>query len=156
MSRGTTPTNQAGLPEVRVEKNEVISLEVPADYKYLDAVTNLVSLVIDRMGTPPDDPNSKFAITLAIHEACTNIIEHAYHGQPGKVQVLIELDISRKNVQIEFSDQGDPASIERIEKTEPHFPQVKGYGLFLIRQLVDQVQYSREGDTNRWKITKHL
>jgi serine/threonine-protein kinase RsbW len=139
-----------------VDKSEYILLEVPADFKYLDTISSVLTTIIERLDEPPEEPDARFSIVLAVHEACTNIIEHAYHGNAGQIQVHIDLDSAGKKIVINLLDQGDPAEVENIKDKQPDFPRVKGYGLMLMRQLVDRVEYSREGDANRWRLEKFL
>lgn len=100
-------------------------------------------------------------IELAMEETIVNIISYGYPDQvPG--MIIIQCTPSeRKGLRIIVKDQGisydplknggnvDPRkSIE--EKT------LGGYGIMLIKKLMDEVQYSRENDQNVLVLIKYL
>ncbi len=138
-----------------MDKPEFIMLDIPADLKYLETISNVLDIVLERIDEQPKDPQSHFAVKLSAHEACANIVEHAYHGKPGRIKVEILLFPVSKKIVINLSDQGDEAV---LNYDRPNFeqPQIRGYGLYLIQQLVDKVEYFREGGTNRWSLAKAL
>jgi PAS domain S-box-containing protein len=76
--------------------------------------------------------NTVADIVLAVNEACTNSIEHAYRGpKPGKVRVEAENDGAR--VQVRIIDKGS-------WKAAPADPGVRGRGLLLIRAVSDRLE----------------
>lgn len=139
-----------------MDQPETILLEVPADLKYLETITSMLQAILLRFDEQPKDSQTHFALKLTVHEACTNIIEHAYHGNPGKIRVEILLYLLAKKIVIDLSDQGDATDLSKFESPDLTQPQVRGYGLYLMKQLVDQVDYFREGGTNRWRLQKAL
>ncbi len=142
-------TDKANYPET-------IKLEVPADVKYLETVAMVLQSVIERMDGRSKDALAEFGIKLAVHEACSNIIEHAYHGQPGQIQIEIHVSHSPSKIVVVLSDQGDAADESSFVPPNLEEPQVKGYGLYLMKQLLDQVDYSRSGETNQWILVKTM
>jgi|WetSurMetagenome_2_1015567.scaffolds.fasta_scaffold299215_2 serine/threonine-protein kinase RsbW len=142
------------MPEKKTDTPEIITLDVPADAKYLETIASVIDSTFGRMDQPPNDPQANFAIKLSVHEACTNIIEHAYHGNPGRIRMDISLYQVARQIIIELSDQGDAAIVNKFKQPNLDQPQIKGYGLYLMKQLVDKVEYTRDGSTNRWKLVK--
>ncbi len=99
-------------------------------------------------------------IEMAVGEACTNIIEHAYRTQPLKLEIEVHiralpdrlevtiLDYSTINFPID--DTGGMTIDEYIE-TERR----RGLGLFIIRSFVDDVEHKFIcGQGNELKLTK--
>lgn len=92
-------------------------------------------------------------ILLAVDEALTNIIRHAYEGRPGAMTLLI--DDSPEKTEITLEDRGkkfDPTCVPR-----PELPRDKpgGLGVHFIRTIMDQVVYDeafKEG--NRLHLIK--
>lgn len=82
-------------------------------------------------------------VVQAVDEAATNIILHGYDGQDGMVQV--ELDRQDNALLVRLRDQArqfDPTTVSAPDLSlglEQRYP--GGLGLYLIRQLVDRVQY---------------
>lgn len=86
---------------------------------------------------------------LVVSEACVNVIEHAYRGQPGN-PIELSLSIDEANLTLTIRDVGekfDPETYEPPDLSEPH---ESGYGVFIIRSLMDEVRYdtsAKQGTT---------
>lgn len=90
------------------------------------------------------------SLELAVHEVAVNIVRHAYEGRPGWIHVRYHLDsgdlvVSLMDVGRAF-DPGDAVDPDLRTANEG------GYGLFLVRQLVDRLTYSRAAETNHWQL----
>ena len=85
-------------------------------------------------------------LKTAVSEACLNAMEHGNRGRP-ESRVVITMNMGKKDFKVSVMDEGDgitkiPQSIDikrKIENLEPP----NGLGLFLIQQLVDQVEFNK-------------
>jgi anti-sigma regulatory factor (Ser/Thr protein kinase) len=81
---------------------------------------------------------------LAVNELVANII---LHGKANSLSISIE-----KNQQtwvFEICDDGVPYDINTIQATLPSQPQSEGgYGIYIIKQFVRQIVYSRQKNCN--------
>jgi len=94
----------------------------------------------------PEDETRR--VGLALSEACTNVIEHAYGGQPGH-HIDLQLDVDAERLTVRVRDTGrpfDPASYRPPDLSRAH---ESGYGVHLMRSIMDEVRYapSEEGGT---------
>jgi len=93
-------------------------------------------------------------ILLAVDEALTNIIRHAYGGKPDKMAVSV-LTADDK-VEIVLEDQGrkfDPTQVP-----PPELPRHKpgGLGVHFIRTIMDQMIYeAQQPSGNRLRLIKY-
>lgn len=93
-------------------------------------------------------------ILLAVDEALTNVIRHAYQGEQGKVAVSVLA--SDDNVEITIEDRGrkfDPTQVP-----PPELPRHKpgGLGVHFIRTIMDQMIYEgNDPEMNRLRLIKH-
>jgi anti-sigma regulatory factor (Ser/Thr protein kinase) len=93
-------------------------------------------------------------ILLAVDEALTNIIRHAYQGTPGKM--TISVSASGDKIEIVLEDQGkkfDPTQVPA-----PELPRHKpgGLGVHFIRTIMDQMVYEDQCPSgNRLRLIKH-
>jgi len=100
-----------------------------------------------------------YDIQLAVDEACTNIIMHGYAGiDPGSV--ILDLAIDTDKIIISLTDFGhafepDSAPIPDVDAPIEE-REVGGFGLFFIRQSVDDVKYHTSEDGNTMTLTKNL
>lgn len=98
-------------------------------------------------------------IELAVDEAFTNIIKHAYGGRSDS-NVRIRLGFSPDRLSISLFDTG--FSFNPDSYTEPniqtlaHKKKKGGMGVFLINKLMDNVEYKQSDDGNEIRMTKRL
>ncbi len=84
-------------------------------------------------------------LKTAVAEACINAIEHGNKSHPD-TRVLVTMNFNDNIFSVSVADEGDGISelpgdqaiLQKIEKLEPP----KGLGLYLIKQLVDQVEFN--------------
>jgi serine/threonine-protein kinase RsbW len=90
------------------------------------------------------DDRATYAIQLAVDEACTNIIEHAYGGE-GRGQIQLTYRIQEDGLQVIICDQGAPFDPSQVPELDIQAPlserSSRGMGLFLIRNLVDSFEF---------------
>lgn len=96
-------------------------------------------------------------IQLAVDEAYTNIIKHAYQNNADET-VEIELGYDNTKFWITLLDTGNTFDVSTYSK--PNICQrIKekkrgGVGVYLIRKLMDDVEYQTEDATNTIRMTK--
>jgi serine/threonine-protein kinase RsbW len=99
-----------------------------------------------------------FRLSLALDEAITNVIGHAFAGQAPPHRIEIELDIADASVVATVTDNGrafDPSIAPEpdvslpLEQRDPG-----GLGILLIHRMVDRVAYRRVGGENQLRLEK--
>ena len=94
---------------------------------------------------------------LAVHELCVNIIKHAYEGGPGNFTLTLSLSDDPWRVEAFTTDQGrQPFSLANWTPPNLDDLPVHGLGIFLIRNLMDEVHCTTNADGNRWHLVKRL
>lgn len=89
---------------------------------------------------------------LVLAEALNNVVEHAYAHFPGQIEVEVRRDPD--HLRFDISDRGlpmpgaqpPPGRLPEAETFE-NLPE-GGFGWFLIRSLVQDLAYRREGQRN--------
>lgn len=139
-----------------MNQSDTIKLEVPAKHKYLNVVGACITSILERVEDIAESATVAYGVELAVHETCTNIVEHAYAGVNGLIHLSVTVEQSPKRLVIELKDNGrsfDPAKVPEPNLEES---QVNGYGLFLMHQLMDRVDYYPQSGQNRWCLVKNL
>lgn len=96
------------------------------------------------------------AVLLAIEEACTNVIRHAYLMGEGSLKLRITLYSDR--IQISILDSGRSFDFEK--ESEPDLNRyIKtgrkgGLGIYLIRKITDEVSYQSRNGVNELRMVK--
>lgn len=127
----------------------------PARFEYLDEIRDLVAQVARRGGFTEKEI---YSIQLAADEAASNIIEHAYEGTTdGILQVTCEMQ--GNEIFIAMHDDGkpfDPSEVKQPNlKADLSERQIGGLGVYLMRKLMDKVQYeSKPGAGNLLTMRK--
>lgn len=77
---------------------------------------------------------------LAVSEACANVVEHAYGGEPGH-DIELELRIDEESLTLCIRDAGRPFRSDLYVPPALDVPQEGGYGVHIIRSVMDSVEY---------------
>ncbi|HXV33149.1 MAG TPA: ATP-binding protein [Gaiellaceae bacterium] len=134
-------------------RTNVISLVIPAKAEYIAlgrlAVTGLLR-------TRAVEPEVIADVKLALTEACSNSIRHAYaDGRQGEVEIRYEL--ADASLAVEVSDDGGGFDPELLE-ADPGGLGEGGLGIAIIRALADDLSIGpRSGGTGYCvRFTKNL
>ena len=98
-------------------------------------------------------------VRLVAEEVLTNIVKYA-HGENEERWVELRLVASAGSVRLEFRDEGTP--FNPLDAPEPDLGiaaedrTIGGLGVHLVRSLVDDASYSREGTVNVLVLVKHF
>ncbi|MFQ5676181.1 MAG: ATP-binding protein, partial [bacterium] len=94
---------------------------------------------------------------LAIDEAATNIIKHAYRNYQNSI--TIQAVVRRKTVTFILIDQGaffDPSWADEPDPTyAAELGQRPPLGIFMLRKLIDKIEYARTYAGNELRLTKN-
>ena len=95
------------------------------------------------------------SITLAVDEALSNVIRHAYKN---RCDQEIELNCQAQSDCLEFTfvDCGEAADPSRFCSQPLDGSALGGRGTHLIRQIMDEVCYERLPEGNRLSLKKYL
>ena len=101
-----------------------------------------------------------YDVQMAVDEACTNVIEHAYRGKPDGT---IDIGCERRGNEfvVTIQDFGERFNPQRVKAPEPRGPlsrrRIGGLGLFFMRQLMDRVEFDfASGRGNRVTMAKKI
>jgi len=121
-------------------KDNRLELKVKAKLENLAAIGDFITEAMKRFGMEQET----FKVQLAVDEACTNIIQHAYSGDSEK-PIRILCSMSGNDLVIQIRDWGkpfDPDSVPLPEMESELFERkLGGLGIFLMRQMMDEVRY---------------
>jgi len=118
------------------------SATFPGRFKSLAKISKFVIEAAKKAGL---DDKAIYAVELAVDEAASNIIEHAYGGE-GKGDIHCSCDVVNDGLIIILKDSGVPFDPDNVPELDPSLPLMRrnpgGAGMFLMRQLMDEVEFS--------------
>ena len=148
--------SEAAVLETRDEEREgmrTVRLRIPAKPDYI-ALARLALAGIAELREMPEETLAD--LKLALTEAVSNSVRHAYDGREGHVEITYELSGAQLSVEVVDDGAGfDPAAptpLEGEELTEG------GLGIAIIRTVADALEIdSRAGERgSRLRFVKRL
>jgi len=118
----------------------------------LDVVQGFISEVLEAYGCPM---KMQTQIALAVEEIFINITQYAYAPKTGSVIIRIAVG---GNIIIEFEDNGKPynplMNKDPDITCDPEKRRIGGLGVFMVKSIMDAIEYRHEGNKNILLIKK--
>jgi serine/threonine-protein kinase RsbW len=130
-----------------------VRLTIPAKAEYI----TLVRLALSGLSSfRPLDEETLGDLKLAVTEACSNSVRHAYRdGREGSVEVVYELHPDR--LVVEVSDDGEGFPVGHSLPPEDSLTE-GGLGIAIIRELADELELGSRatGKGSRLRFVKFI
>ncbi len=115
-----------------------------------DSLVKISKFVVRAAKSAGLGPAAVYAVEMAVDEACTNIIEHAYGGEGfGDIECTCQVDTY--GLTVALRDYGHPFDPSRVPEPDINASLEErregGLGLFLIRKLMDEVHFEFAPDS---------
>lgn len=139
------------MSEISDRSPHVATLSFPAEARWI-ALGRLVLSGLCQLSSVAEETQSD--LKLAVTEACSNSVRHAYGEEPGSVHVRFE--VGADYVGIEVSDDGQGIRRDPIGPTGMRRPddlQEDEMGLAIIAALADEVEVG-QGPSGRGTTTR--
>lgn len=129
----------------------MLTMEFEANFKNVDlARAALQGISAECFG---EDTERADDITMAVNEAMNNAVEHT-----GSTTVKLEVVWDEKKLRVFVISDGPPfdpvAAAAELNQEDMLERDEGGYGLYLIRELVDRFDYEYSDSRNIWKLYK--
>ncbi len=131
--------------------------------KRFNPITDKSEEIINYLMASPDMPSDeamRFKLRLSIEEAVENVVRYAYDGGIGWLEVGTNLDHDSLVLTVELRDAGTP--FNPLEQPDPDISakaedrNIGGLGIYLCKNLMDQINYRYEDDNNVLTMTKRI
>jgi serine/threonine-protein kinase RsbW len=135
---------------------QAIRLTIPAKPEYI-TLGRLALTGIARLRAEPVPAEVLGDLKLALTEACTNSVRHAYGGGVGLVHIVYELHSDRLVVEVSDSGEGFERPAGRAAELATDELAEGGLGIAIIEALSDELEIG-EGDEggSRLRFVKRL
>jgi serine/threonine-protein kinase RsbW len=145
------------IPNTTGQNNDrLIHLTIPAEFQFLSVVNAAIAAMLDQEQSNSSQEMLTYQVQLAVHETCTNIIEHACAGEGGRIEAVIALDETQRQLIVDLYDTGNAFILSEFTQPNLNEPNTSGYGLFIIHELMDSVCYYPKTGRNHWRLIKRL
>ena len=139
-------------------KNHIdIQITVPNQTRYLSLIGRIGENMARELDSFPGDRETLgHHINMVLTEALVNAIKHANATDPDK-DVRIRINVSEKELVIRVYDNGQGFDLERVPSNGCPDPlNEKGRGIYIIRSLMDSVEYKKSNGGNVLEMKKAL
>jgi serine/threonine-protein kinase RsbW len=128
-----------------------MELALPRDARYVGVMREVAGCILEQLNAPPDAISD---VQIAVTEACANAVRHAV----GSAEYSVRLGVDDQACEIEIIDVGPgfTPDIEVGQDLQVDMESESGRGLYLIRALVDDLQFERDGGNNKVRLTKRF
>ena len=138
-------------------KNTAGELRVKSRTENLSEIRDFVSGNARAAGIPEATVEN---IMLAVDEACTNIIKHAYRLSP-EGEIIIKINYDKEKFTVTIIDYGKSFEPDRVPlpDLQKYYREhrVGGLGMYLMKSLMDNVEYiTVPGEYNKVLLSKNI
>lgn len=118
-------------------------LIVPGRFERLTEIAAFITRAAREAGLDVDEV---FHVEMAVDEACSNIIEHAYATQAGDIHLTCTSPASGQ-IEVVIRDSGQPFDPAEVPPPlvdtlpDPENLNEGGLGLYFMRKLMDEVRF---------------
>lgn len=130
------------------------NLTIRANYEEARLPCERLRSLLRQAGVPEETAG---LCELALQELLTNLVDHAYEGELGG-QIVVRIACNRERIAVQTEDMGIPAKVnlEDIHMPKPEELAEGGYGMAIIRSLMDEVRHELVRGRNVWTLSKKL
>lgn len=126
---------------------------------HIESPRDDIDTVLDLLGTvwldAPDVPAAdRMRFETALIELAMNVLQHADAG--AGVECVLAIVITSDRLDAALTDHGLAPVVDLRARAMPEALAESGRGIALVQTLVDELDYARTGDTNRWHISRRL
>ena len=119
-----------------------LTLSLPSHPRYLCVLHGFLGSLLVGLGFSSAE---MMRVTLAVHEACANIIEHGYQGDTGQ-RIDLTVVITPDDLTVEIRDYGSKPDLATIQPRALQDVRPGGLGTHFMRSIMDSVTYDLSPD----------
>lgn len=137
-----------------------VALKLTGPMDHLRLVWQTGETLLEGMPFVEDPEGTRYNILLALQEMVTNVLRHAYELDESRA-IEVVFHQSLDSFAVTLRDQGppfDPLSHDTttLDDCEAMPTAAGGYGIYIARMVMDQLDYRRDGDWNCLSMRKSL
>ena len=126
----------------------------------LDLVDEMMMPIISSLEENEVEHKKVYQINLALEEILVNIARYAYVPGSGKIDISYEISDNPKQLRVIIKDKGK--AFNPLEKEEPDLDasvqdrKIGGLGIYIVKNIVDDIKYQRTNNENVLEFIKNL
>ena len=131
--------------------------QVPANVELVD---KMIDPIISSLEEIEVEHKKIYQVTLALEEIFANISKYAYPSGEGMIDIFYEIDKDEKQLKVIIKDKG--TAFNPLEKEDPDLGasvserKIGGLGIYIVKNIIDDIQYQRINNENVLELIKQL
>jgi serine/threonine-protein kinase RsbW len=136
-------SGDGAIPSVATDR---IEIRLPSRADFLGAVRSILRGFLEECTEARLPVEQVNELQMALQEACINVVRHAHRNDASK-PLVVSIISSKDRIAIEIEDYGPgiPDRAHQPPDPDPANPREGGYGLFIMRNVMDEVRSERRG-----------
>src|SRR5215510_10636380 len=134
---------------------ETVSMRLPSRLELLGLLDRVADGLCERLAF---DDDARSRVTMSVIEAGTNAIQHGHRRDASK-PVDIEFHVLPDALEILVHDSGKGFDLSKVNgnvTTPDHLLDVRGRGIYIMRECMDTVEYSFSNSGTTCRLVKKL
>ncbi|NNE47888.1 MAG: ATP-binding protein [Rhodothermales bacterium] len=131
------------------------TLTIPSSTRFLEDVRRFVEQHALEADFAAKDVGE---LKIAVDEACANVIEHAYKGDDSH-NIDVDVIVRPDRFTVRIRDEGESFSQNTYQEPDifdfARQGKAGGFGVQIMRRLMDHVEYRAKGRSNECSLTKY-
>lgn len=137
-----------------------VQLRLTGPMDHLRLVWQVGETLLEAVPFREDPDGSRYNALLAVQEILTNVLRYAHHGDDS-LPIEVEMTADEEGFAVEIRDTGAPfdplAQPPRADRFAEELPdRPGGFGILIVRMVMDALDYRREGRRNVFRMEKHV
>lgn len=137
---------------------DTLELRFPPSARYVriaaQMASNLGAILCRAVSEPERDKEFNSILELVVSEACTNAVKHGSKSDDA-ADVIMKVIINDETMIIKIKDCNEPFDFTDVKEPDLENHPENGYGIFLMKNFMDEVSYSHEEGWNCITLVKH-
>ena len=127
-------------------------------YPMMEQLMEVIDIAQDSGNRPPYTKESLLNVEVCFEEIYVNIVSYAYPDGVGSADISVEM--TGDELVLVFEDSGIPYN--PLEKADPDLDEellereLGGFGIYIVKKLMDHVDYVYRNGKNHLTLTKLL
>lgn len=135
----------------------MVSYVIKAKHELIDS---MIDPVLEALEGESADKKASYQLHLALEEILVNVVSYAYDGKDGDVSISYDIDKPNRSVKVIIKDSGkefDPTKSEDPNlEGDAKQRKIGGLGIYIVKNIVDDIKYSRIENQNVLEIVKQF
>lgn len=134
------------------------SFTIKAEANQIEVALERILSLLEEMGA---DHKTAYKVRLALDELLTNVVSYAYEGKEGgEIEISYKIADDPRSITLSIADEGK--AFNPLETEDPDLAldvaerKIGGLGIFLVKNVMDEIDYRREDERNILTIKKNI